>query len=75
MAQALVRPLIERDILAASECIGVVGREASAQRLRTELPSGFTVVPASDPVLPKPGRLRCSCWRSSLSSSMPWLLA
>ena len=49
MAQALVRPLIERDILAASECIGVVGREATAQRLRTELPSGFTVVPASDP--------------------------
>ena len=49
MAQALVRPLIERDILSASDCIGVVGREESAQRLRAELPSGFTVVPASDP--------------------------
>ena len=49
MAQALVRPLVERGIFAASDCIGVVAREDSAQRLRTELPAGFTVVSASDP--------------------------
>ena len=50
MAQALILPLIERGTLSSSEVIGVVGREASATRLISLLPSGLTVVPASHPM-------------------------
>jgi len=49
MARALVCPLIERGTLQSSNVIGVVGSEASANRLASELPEGLTVVAASDP--------------------------
>jgi len=49
MARALICPLIERGTLRSSEVIGVVGSEASAARLTSELPADLTVVAASDP--------------------------
>ena len=49
MARALICPLIERGVLQASDVIGVVATEASAQRLQSELPNGLAVFAASDP--------------------------
>ena len=49
MARALICPLIDRGILRSSDVIGVVGTEASATRLKSELPGDLTVVAATDP--------------------------
>ena len=49
MARALICPLIDRGILRSSDVIGVVGTEASATRLKSELPGDLTVVATTDP--------------------------
>ena len=68
MARALICPLIEREILRSSEVIGVVGSEATATRLKSELPGDLTVVAASDPRAMEAWNVRFSCSLSNRSN-------
>ncbi len=50
MAQALVIPLIEQDLISADEVIAVVGRQDSVATVSARVPSGVKVVAACDPL-------------------------
>jgi Pyrroline-5-carboxylate reductase len=49
MAQALLWPLLDEGVVAATDVTAVVGHAASAQRLQPACPAGLTLRPATDP--------------------------
>lgn len=49
MARALLWPLFDEGVLAASEVLALVGQPTTAERLKQTLPAGLTLLAASDP--------------------------
>ena len=49
MAQALLWPLLDEGVVAATDVLAVVGHAASVQRLQAACPAGLTLLAATDP--------------------------